>query len=108
MQPEIARLNMELGQVATRAQALHQSLYDRPVPVDDASMITHRNRMRIVIALALLMAGTCVVGNFTTFFLFGWGIGVALMAAVFITALPLGLGHLAYEKILSANRSLQT
>ncbi|MFZ1005912.1 MAG: hypothetical protein WAN65_03690 [Candidatus Sulfotelmatobacter sp.] len=105
--PEIVTLNVVLGQIRAHALALHGYLYDRPIPVDDASMLTHRSRIWILVALCLLTAGACLVGNFTTFLLFGWGIAPALGAGIFITALPLGLGHLAYEKILSGNRVLQ-
>jgi hypothetical protein len=108
VQPEIVRVTAETGQARAQAQALHLYLYDRPVPVDDASMLTYSLRVRIVLALCLLVAGACLAGNLTTFVLFGWGIVAALIAAIFITALPLGIGHLAYEKLLTGNKVLQS
>lgn len=107
-QPEIVRINAETGQARAQAQALHLYLYDRPVPVDDASMLTHSLRLRIVLALCLFVAGACLAGNLTTFILLAWGIVAALIAATFITALPLGIGHLAYEKLLSGNKALHS
>jgi len=107
-QPEIVRVTAETGQARAQAQALHLYLYDRPVPVDDASMLTHSLRVKIVLALCLFVAGACLAGNLTTFVFFGWGIVAAFIAAIFITALPLGIGHLAYEKLLSGNTVLQS
>jgi hypothetical protein len=35
-----------------------------------------------------------------------WGIG-GFLAAIAITALPLGFGHLVYERVLSGHKGLQ-
>jgi hypothetical protein len=107
-QPAVVKINAELGQGRAQAQALHLYLYDRPVPVDDASMLTHSLRVKIVLGICVLMAGTCIAGNLATFLFIGWGIVAALVAGIFITALPLGIGHLAYEKILSGHKALQS
>ena len=96
-----------VGILRNRAVALHDSLYDRSLPVNDASMLTHRLRVRIIFILTLLTAGTCLAGNLTTFMLIGWSPLVAFAAALFMTALPLGLGHLAYERLVAENKALQ-
>ena len=107
LQPESSTLDSATKILRNRAVALHDSLYDRPLPVSDASMLTHRLRVRIIFILALLTAGTCLAGNLTTFMLMGWAPVVAFFAALFMTALPLGLGHLAYERLVADHRALQ-
>src|ERR1039458_4319848 len=105
LQPESSTLDSATKILRNRAVALHDSLYDRPLPVSDASMLTHRLRVRIIFILALLTAGTCLAGNLTTFMLMGWAPVVAFFAALFMTALPLGLGHLAYERLVADHRA---
>jgi hypothetical protein len=107
LQPELLRLHAEIDGDRGRIAALHTHLYDRPVPVNDASMLAHGLRLRIVLALCWFMAGAGLVGNFTGFVLAGWGALAACFAAMFITAVPVGIGHLAYEKIVAGSRALQ-
>ena len=107
LQPESSTLDSAIKILRNRAVALHDALYDRPLPVNDASMLTHRLRVRIILILVLLTAGTCLAGNLTTVVLMGWTPVVAFFAAVFMTALPLGLGHLAYERLVAENKALQ-
>ena len=104
LQPELSRLNSELDLRRNRAASLHDGLYDRPLPVDDASMLTLERRVRTIFVLCCATASACIAGNLTTFMLLGWPPVVALLAAIFITALPLGLGHVAYEKLIDGHR----
>lgn len=107
LETESTTLDSVIKILRNRAVALHDALYDRPLPASDASMLTHRLRVRIIFILALLTAGTCLVGNLTTFVLLGWTPAVAFFAALFMTALPLGLGHLAYERLVAEHKPLQ-
>src|SRR5579871_589467 len=107
LQPTITRINFEREQIRAQRDALHEFLYDRPVPVEDAAMLTHSIKTWIVLGLLLFMAGVGLVGNFISFCAFGWRIMPALVGAIFITALPIGIGHLAYERILAKSRMLQ-
>jgi len=107
LKPEILRLESDIEHDKHHAASLHEHLYDRPTPVNDAVMLTHILRIRIVLALAALTATTSVVSNFAMFWLLAWGVFWSAVAAVAITALPLGLGHLAYEKLLSGHKGLQ-
>lgn len=107
MQPESSTLVSAITILRNRAVALHDALYDRPLPVSDASMLTYRLRVRIILILALLTAGTCLAGNLTTFILLGWTPLMAFFAALFMTAVPLGLGHLAYERLVAEHKGLQ-
>jgi len=56
LQPESSTLDSAIKILRNRAVALHDSLYDRPLPVNDASMLTHRLRVRIIFILSLLTA----------------------------------------------------
>jgi len=108
LQPELRTLDEEIQQNKQKSDALRSHLYDRPVPVEDAAMLTHRQKIGILLALAVLAGMACLVGNTATFFLFGLGLIPTLFAGVGLTALPLVVGHLAYERIVSGHKGLQT
>src|SRR5882672_5420756 len=103
LQPEFRTLDAEIQQTRQKSDALRSRLYDRPIPVDDAAMLTHRLKIGILLALAVLAGMACLVGNTATFFLFGLGFIPTLFAGVGMTALPLIVGHLAYERIVAAH-----
>jgi hypothetical protein len=107
LQPELARANSQMLANQHRGAALHSHLYDRPIPVSDAAMLTHALGCRILLTLTALASIACLVGNNTTFILLGYGLPVSLVGAIGITALPLVVGHLAYEKIVAGHRGLQ-
>ena len=107
LQPEIASLRSEIERNRNHGAALHSHLYDRPVPVNDAAMLTHSVNVRILRVLTTLAAIACLVGNTTTFVLFGYGLFATLIGAMGATALPLVVGHLAYEHIVARYRKLQ-
>ncbi len=107
LQPEIAGLQSEIEQNSNHATALHSHLYDRPLPVNDAAMLTHSLKARILFVLTALAAIACFAGNMTTFCLFGFGMLLTLLMAAGTTALPLVVGHLAYERIVAKHKKLQ-
>jgi hypothetical protein len=107
LQPELSRLNARIKQNKNHAAALHAWLYDRPIPVNDASMLSRSVQIRIARVLAALAAIACFAGNITTFYLFGVGLPLTLLLAAGTTALPVVVGHSAYEKILSGHKGLQ-
>jgi hypothetical protein len=63
LQPETSTLQSEVEENRHRRAALHSHLYDRPVPVSDASMLTHVLRSRILLVLLALAAAACFAGN---------------------------------------------
>src|SRR5438270_13111831 len=71
--PDIATLQSQIEQYRNQGAALHSHLYDRPEPVDDARMLTHRKKIRIFSAMACLAEIACFAGNTTTAYLFGYG-----------------------------------
>src|SRR5260370_30736283 len=95
LQPELSSLQAEIEQNRNRGAALHSHLYDRPVPVNDAAMLTHSLKARILFILTVLAAVACFAGNTTTFYLFGFGLFLTFLMASGTTALPLVVGHLA-------------
>src|SRR5579859_2260190 len=107
LQPKIATLQAEIEQSRNRGAALHSHLYDRPVPVNDAAMLTHSLKARILFVLTALATVACFAGNMTTFYLFGFGLLLTFLMASGTTALPLVVGHLAYEKIVEKHKKLQ-
>ena len=108
LQPGLCTLDAEIHQNKQKGEALRSHLYDRPVPVEDAKMLTHRQKIRIVLTLVIFAGMACLVGNTATFYLFGMGLVPMFFAGAAMTALPLALGHLAYERIVAAHKWLQT
>ena len=107
LQPRLTSLQARIEQNKSHSGALHAHLYDRPIPVNDAAMLTHSMKVRIVFALTILATIACLVGNTTTFYLFGFGLLLTLIMASGATALPLVVGHLAYERIVEKYKMLQ-
>lgn len=73
LQPLLAKLSAQIESARAQAHALHLYLYDRPVPVDDASMLGHSARVSLILALCLLLAGTCLAGISSPSFSSGGG-----------------------------------
>ncbi len=105
--PDIAAHQSQIAQYRNQGAALHAHLYDRPEPVDDAQMLTHRKKLRIFSAMAVLAAIACFAGNTTTAYLFGYGPLLTLILATGATGLPLVIGHFAYERIIEKHRTVQ-
>ncbi len=105
--PDIAAHRSQIAQYRDQGAALHAHLYDRPEPVDDARMLTHRKKVRIFSAMAILAGIACFVGNTTTAYLFGYGPLLSLLLAIGGTGLPLVIGHFAYERIIEKHKKLQ-
>lgn len=107
LQPELQSLRATIEQNRNHGAALHSHLYDRPIPVSDTSMLTQHRRSLILLVLLVLAAVACFAGNTVTFYLFGFGLFLTLLMAAGITALPLVVGHLAYERIVVKHKKLQ-
>jgi hypothetical protein len=107
LQPEITEMNAEIAENRIHGVALHAHLYDRPGRVNDASMLTHTRRVRMIVTLAILSAAACLAGNMTTFYLMGWNWLPIIFSAAAMTALPLVVGHLAYERLVADHKQLQ-
>jgi hypothetical protein len=107
LQPELAGLNARIQQNRGHAAALQDCLYDRPIPVNDAAMLTRSTQVRITLTLAALAAIACFAGNTTTFYLFGMGLPLTLLLAAGTTALPVVVGHSAYDRILMGHKGRQ-
>jgi hypothetical protein len=97
-------LRSRMSELKHQFEALHSNLYDRPNPVNDARMLAHSRKIWIVAVFTVLTGLACLVGNTATFYLMGLGLAVSFLGGMGMTALPLGIGHLAYEWIFSASR----
>src|SRR5205085_1170200 len=106
--PDVATKRSGIQLLKHRAAALHFHLYDRPIPVSDAAMLVCSLGVRTLLVLATLAASASLAGNTVMFYLFGFGLLVTFILALGTTALPLVVGHLAYEKIIARNKILQT
>lgn len=100
---KIGRSHSEIEQCKNECASLHEHLYDRAEPVNDAQMLTHRKHIRISLALAILAAIACLAGNSTTFVLYGYGLLLTMLFAAGATVLPLVVGHYGYEWIAKHN-----
>ena len=108
LRPELSKLSSEIQQAKNRAQALHCRLYDRPIPVNDAAMLVRSLGARVLLVLAVLAGFASLAGNTVLFYLFGFDLSTTLLLAAGTTALPLVVGHLAYEKIVARHRIAET
>jgi hypothetical protein len=107
LQPPLDLAKSEIDHAKYQSGSLHSHLYDRPAPVNDAAMLTHSCRAKILLAMSIFTAVACLAGNLTTFYLFGWGFILTLVAALGMTAIPAAVGHLAYERLV-ARKGIQT
>jgi hypothetical protein len=107
LQPERLSLQENISDAEHHITALHAALYDRTAPVNDAAMLTHGITVYIMLVFAVMAASACVVGNVITFLLLGFDLVPAIFSAVGMTAVPLLVGHLAYEWFVAKSRVLQ-
>jgi hypothetical protein len=102
LRPELNGLWSRSSDFKQQFDALHSILYDRPNRVNDAQMLSHSRKILIVAVLTVLTGLACLVGNVTMFYLIGLGPMFSFLAGSGMTALPLGIGHLAYEWIIGS------
>jgi hypothetical protein len=107
VQPVISETRSHIQEYKNRDRALHVRLYDRPVPVNDAAMLVRSMGARTLLVLAVLVGIASLTGNVALFLLFGFGVLVTLLLSIGATALPLAIGHLAYERIIASSKALQ-
>jgi hypothetical protein len=77
LQSELARLASEIAENTNRHSALHDHLYNRAGPVDDAKMLAQERTIVILSFLAGFAALASVIGNMVTFLLLGFGFFLA-------------------------------
>lgn len=104
LRPGLQRLRFRMSELNQQFGALHSNLYDRPNPLNDSRMLAHSRKIFIVAVFALLTGIACLVGNMTTFYLLGLGLLLSFLGGMGMTALPLGIGHMAYEWIVATSR----
>ncbi len=107
LKPIISETVSHIQECRTRDRALHVRLYERPIPVNDAAMLVRSTGDQTLLALGVSVGIASLAGNVTLFYLFGFGLLVTILLATGATALPLAIGHLAYEKIIASSKALQ-
>lgn len=107
LQPEIDDSVRQREDLKHKDDALHSLLYNRPIPVNDAAMLVRSSGTVTVLVLAVFALIASLAGNITMFLLFGFALPVTVILGIGATALPLVVGHLAYEKIVATNKALQ-
>ena len=99
LKPEISRLSSAIQQIKGRRQALWSHLYDRHIPVSDATMLGLTIAAGILAVMILVASVASVGGHAMTFYLFGSGLPISLVLAVALTGIATASGYQAYEKI---------
>src|SRR5579884_1963963 len=107
LRPEVSKNGSAMETLKKRARSLHEHLYRRPVPVNDAAMLARSVVARVLSVLVILAAVASFAGNIALFYLFGFGYLATVLLGVGTTALPLVVGHLAYEKLVARDKRLQ-
>jgi len=107
LQPERLVLQEKTSDTECHISALHSALYDRTAPVNDPAMLAHGLAVLVMLIFTIMAAAACVVGNIITFLLLGFDLVPAILSAIGLTAVPLLVGHLAYEWFVAKSRVLQ-
>jgi hypothetical protein len=102
--PELLRLSSAIQERKGRRQALWSHLYDRPVPVSDATMLGLAVAKGILAVMTFVALVASVGGHVMTFYLFGSGLPISLVLGVALTGIATACGYQAYEKILAGHR----
>jgi hypothetical protein len=105
--PEVSKCQRLIEQAQHRTAALHAYLYNRADPVNDAAMLTHERKQRVLLAMVMFVAIASFAANATTGYLLGYGYLVNFAWAAGMTAVPVAIGHLFYEQILAHHKRLQ-
>ena len=104
LEPKRQQRNSELGSAKQASSALHSQLYDGPIPANDAKMLSLRKKILVVKVSTVIAFIACLVGNMSTFYLMGFEPLPILLCGTGFTGLPLVIGHMAYEWIVSRSR----
>jgi len=107
LKPLLQKQQSEEMTMKHQDRSLHSTLYERPIPVSDAQMLAHSRKLEIVALFAILTGIVCLVGNTATFYLMGADLPLAVAGAIGMTGLPIGIGHLGYEWIISTSKFLK-
>src|SRR6202451_113465 len=107
LRPERLALQENILDTEHHISALHSALYDPTAPVNDAAMLAHGLAVLVMFIFTIMAAAACGVGNVLTFILLGFDLVPAILSAIGLTAVPLLVGHLAYEWFVAKSRVLQ-
>jgi len=105
LQPQIRESNTNACDARHEHAALRSSLYERPVPVSDAMMVSQERRILLTAIFAALAVTGCLGANIATFVMAGAGLSASLFA-LGLTIFPVVAGHLAFESIVSKSRRM--
>src|ERR1039458_8177653 len=100
LNPKLLRLSSDIEHKKGRRQSLWSHLYDRHVPVSDATILGLAIAAGILVGLILVASVASVGGHAMTFYLFGFGLPISLILGVALTGIATASGYQAYEKIL--------
>jgi hypothetical protein len=107
LKPELSRLSSVIQQTKGRRQALWSHLYDRHVPVSDATMLGSAIAAGVLAVMIFVASLASVGGHAMTFYLFGSGLPISLVLGVALTGIATASGYQAYEKILVRHKAAE-
>lgn len=107
LHPSIAGIDYAVLQMKAAVEALRSFLYDRDEPVKDAHMMARAVEVWALGFLTIADAVGSVASHITTLYLIGWG-ALAIAAGPVFTGLAVVAGYLAFDKLLSGSKALQT
>jgi hypothetical protein len=107
LKPELSRVSSVIQQTKGRRQALWSHLYDRHVPVGDATMLGLAIAAGILAVMIFVASVASMGGHAMTFYLFGSGLPISLVLGVALTGIATASGYQAYEKILVRHKVVE-
>jgi hypothetical protein len=105
LQPTIRECGIQATDAKHKHAALRASIYERPIPLSDAKMLSLQRHIVVTCVFATLAVLGCLQANVAMFMLVGAGLG-SLFLALGLTIFPVVAGHLAFELILSRSKRI--
>jgi len=107
LQPDIDCLQSALLVASDQKAALCTQLYDSTEPVSDKAMLARKIILGILTGVLVGVILTSIAAHTYRLILFGLGAMFALVLGIVATLFVLGVGYLAFDKLLRGSRWLQ-
>jgi hypothetical protein len=107
LRPEIYDLDSRIDTNRARTRALHSHLYDRPLPVSDAAMLSRERGVPLLVFLCAIAGVASIISHGMTFYLMGMGIW-AVVIGIGMTGVAVVAGHQLFEGLLVQQKHLKT
>jgi len=106
--PDVVETETQMQTKRGQSAALHSHLYDRNPPASDAAMLARSVKLKIFIALFVLVCAASVASHTLTFYFFGFGLLLSAVLGIALTGIVLAVGHYTFEDFIIRYKTLET